>query len=553
MSSESIVATERSGGDLIVSALEQQGVKRIFCVPGESYLDVLNSLHDSGINSIVCRQEGGAAMMAEATGKLNGSPGICLVTRGPGATNASAGVHIAAQDSTPMILLIGQINSRQRHREAFQEVDYRQFFSGMAKWVAEIDDVDRVPEMMSRAFHVATSGRPGPVVLALPENMLTGTTRRGTASHCQPVETWPGKDQMQSLQDKLAAAQRPMVILGGSGWDRSSVEQMTGFIEAFDLPVATSFRRQMLFDHLHPNYAGDLGLGVNPDVISRIQSSDLLLVVGARLPEIASQNYTLLDIPDPQLPLVHVHPGAEELGRIYHPALAIHASPRAFCASLETLTAPQTKAWSGSAMEAHTSYLEWSSLERAVPEGALMSEVFGVLGEQLPTTAILTNGAGNYAAWIHRFWRFREFGTQVAPTSGSMGYGLPAAIAAKLECPDNTVIAFAGDGCYQMTMQEFGTAVQCGANVIVLVIDNGMYGTIRMHQEMHYPGRVSATDIVNPDFAKIAQAYDCFGTTVQESGEFLPAFTEAQASGGPALIHVKVNPAAITPTKTIKT
>ena len=539
-----------SGGNLIVKSLEQQGVKRVFCVPGESYLDVLDGLQSSDIDTVICRQEGGAAMMAEATGKLTGEPGICMVTRGPGATNASAGVHIASQDSTAMILFVGQINSAQRHREAFQEVDYQSFLGGMAKWVAEIDSPDRVPELVSRAFHVATSGRPGPVVLVLPEDALSSKAAPTTSRPWIQIETNPSAEQMDEWEALLAKAERPMAIVGGPRWSPQAIQAFTEYAEKRNIPVACSFRRQMLFDHLHPNYAGDVGLGINPDLVDLIQTADLLLVVGARLPEIASQNYTLLDIPVPQTRLVHVLPGAEELGKIYQPNLAIHASPEAFCRALDASPAASGLATQDRVKQAHDSYLHWSSLERTVPEGQLVRDMFESLAVSSPD-AILTNGAGNYTAWIHRFWRFRKFASQVAPTSGSMGYGLPAAIAAKLEHPEQTVIAFAGDGCFQMTSQEFGTAVQAGIKIIVLVMDNGMYGTIRMHQELHYPGRVSATDLVNPDFAMMAAAYGAFGATITQRGEFEKAYSEALKTDGPALLHIKINPAAITPTTTI--
>lgn len=538
---------QKTGGELLVEALERHGADRVFCVPGESYLAVLDALHDASIPVTVCRQEGGAAMMADAHGKLTGRPGICMVTRGPGATNASAGVHVAAQDSTPMILFIGQIERGMREREAFQEVDYRQMFGGIAKWVAEIDQADRVPEFISRAYHVATSGRPGPVVLALPEDMLVETAAVSQPPAWQQVETHPGLTQMAELQKRLWAAERPIAILGGSRWSEDAVAAFTRFAERFDLPVACSFRRQMLFDNLHPNYAGDVGIGINPKLLSRIKAADLVLLVGGRLSEMPSQSYSLLEIPASSQQLVHIHADPEELGRVYRADLAINASPTAFCKAVEGLQPPVEIKGAGEATRAHEDYLAWSGARPETPGPLQMAGVMDWLEANLPDDAICTNGAGNYATWLHRFHRFRRYGTQAAPTSGSMGYGLPAAVAAKLAFPEREVICFAGDGCLQMTMQEFGTACQDGANIIVLAIDNGMYGTIRMHQERTYPGRPSATKLVNPDFAALAQTYGAFGATVETTGEFGPAYQAARASGRPAILHLKLDPEAITP------
>jgi len=538
---------EKTGGALLVEALERHGAERVFCVPGESYLAVLDALYDANIPVTVCRQEGGAAMMADTHGKLTGKPGICMVTRGPGATNASAGVHIAAQDSTPMILFIGQIERGMREREAFQEIDYRQMFGGIAKWVAEIDHADRVPEFISRAYHVATSGRPGPVVLALPEDMLVETADAPQPPAWQQVETHPGLTQMADLQKRLWAAEKPIAILGGSRWSEEAVAGFTRFAERFELPVACSFRRQMLFDNLHGNYAGDVGIGINPKLLARIKASDLVLLVGGRLSEMPSQSYSLLDIPSPSQQLIHIHPDAEELGRVYRPALAIHASPTAFCKAAEGLQPPAEPKGAGEAAKAHQDYLDWSGARPEIPGKLQMAGVMEWLENNLGDDAICTNGAGNYATWLHRFHRFRRYATQAAPTSGSMGYGLPAAVAAKLAFPDREVVCFAGDGCLQMTMQEFGTACQDGANLILLVIDNGMYGTIRMHQERTYPGRPSATRLVNPDFAALARSYGVFGETVETTAEFGPAFERARAAGTPAVLHLKLDPEAITP------
>ncbi len=542
----------RTGARLLVDALEANAVDRVFCVPGESYLAVLDALHDSPIDIVLARQESGAAMMAEATGKLTGRPGICFVTRGPGATNAAAGLHIARQDSTPMILFIGQIERGFRHREAFQEMDYGQFFGSIAKWVAEIDSASRVPEMVSRAFYEATSGRPGPVLLVLPEDMLTEAAETVAARGYEQVETHPGLNQMWDLQKRLWAAERPLAILGGTRWSEKAVRQFARFADRFDLPVAVSFRRQMLFDHLDPHYAGDVGIGINPKLLARVKSADLLLVIGARLSEMPSQGYTLLEIPEPRQTMVHVHPGAEELGRVYRPEVAIHASPAAFAAAAESLQPPHTKiAWEAWTAQAHADYLAWTDVPPQSPGEVQMASLIDAFRQTLKDDAIITNGAGNYASWIHRFWRFRRYATQAAPTSGSMGYGVPAAVAAKLQFPDRQVIAMAGDGCFQMTGQEFGTAVQFGANIVVVVVDNGIYGTIRMHQEREFPGRVSGTDLVNPDFAALARAYGGLGITVTEDAQLLPAIREALAADRPALVHMKISPEAITPMTTL--
>ena len=538
----------KNGGRLVVDTLEHFGVTRVFCVPGESYLPVLDALYDSAIATTVCRQEGGAAMMAEAWGKLHSTPGVCMVTRGPGATNASAGVHIAAQDSTPMILLVGQIATDNRYREAFQELDYQQFFGGMAKWVAQIDGVDRVQEMVSRAWHTATSGRPGPVVLVLPEDTLTDSASTVALKPWAQQETAPTAEQMQQVQTHLHEAVNPLVILGGSRWSDEAAGKIKHFAERFDLPVVCSFRRQSLFDNEHSHYAGDIGLGANPVLLQRVKDADMLILIGARLSEIASQDYQLIGLPVSRQKLVHVHCGAEELGKLYQPDVAIQASADTFCSLCEQLEVPRVLPWQGQAQAAHAQYLQWSSLSQTVASGDVMRGVMAHLADVLPADTILCNGAGNYTGWIQRFWRFRQYGTQIAPTSGSMGYGLPAAIAAKLAKPEQTVVALAGDGCFQMTSQELGTAVQANAAIIVLVIDNGMYGTIRMHQEVNFPGRVSATDLLNPDFAAIARAYGLFATTVHSAGQFPEAFSQALASQKPALIHIQVDPDALTPT-----
>jgi len=538
----------KTGGQLVVECLENQGVERVFCVPGESYLAVLDAFHDSSIDTIVARQEGGAAMMAEADGKMTGRPGICFVTRGPGATNATAGVHVAKQDSTPMILFVGQIGRQMRGREAFQEVNYHQTFSDLAKWVEEIDQVERIPEIVSHAYHVAMSGRPGPVVLTLPEDMLRDAADIVAGPRVEVAQPSPCAEDIEALGELLGAAQSPILIAGGSRWTEEDVDGLKQFSENWDLPVACSFRRQQLFDHLHPNYAGDVGLGINPALKKRIEESDLVILMGARFSENPSQGFTSFDIPKPKQKLVHVHAGPEELGRIYVPDLSINATPGRFLKEARKLTG---KSDDKGAKQAHDAYRQWTDELPETVGAAKMGDVMNVLRNELPDDAIMANGAGNYAIWLHRFWRFRGFGTQLAPTSGSMGYGLPAAVAGKLRNPEREVICFAGDGCFQMTMQEFGTAVQFGANIIVLLIDNGVYGTIRMHQERDFPARISATDLVNPDFAAIAAAYGAHAETVEKSEEFEDALKRARESGKAALIHIKTDPEAITPTTTL--
>jgi acetolactate synthase-1/2/3 large subunit len=484
-------------------------------------------------------------MMADAYGKLTGRPGLCLVTRGPGATNASAGLHVAMQDSTPLILFIGQVARGTTEREAFQEIDYRRMFGQLAKWVAQIDDPARIPELVSRAFQVASSGRPGPVVLALPEDMLVEEAEVADALPYQRVEAHPGAPQMAALATALAGAQRPFLLLGGSQWDAEAVGQIEIFAAAHALPVGCVFRRQDRFDNRHASYAGDVGIGANPKLLQKVKEADLLLVVGARLGEITTGGYTLIDIPTPRQKLVHVHPDPEELGRVYQPFLAINASPRHFAAAAAALEPPDRVAWGDAAAAAHADYLAWIEPVRS-PGRLQMSELVRWLDAHLPEDAILANGAGNFAMWLHRFHQYRGFGTQLGPTSGSMGYGLPAAVAAKVTRPECTVVCFCGDGDFLMTGQELATAVQQRLGIVVLIVDNGIYGTIRMHQERHYPGRVVATDLHNPDFAELARAYGAFGEVVETTEDFPAAFERALAFGGPAVLDLRVDPEALT-------
>ncbi|MEX2518003.1 MAG: thiamine pyrophosphate-binding protein [Paracoccaceae bacterium] len=538
----------KTGGQILIECLEAQGVERVFCVPGESYLAALDAFHDGSVQVINARQEGGAAMMADADGKMTGRPGVAFVTRGPGATNAAAGVHVARQDSTPMVLFVGQIGRRMKGREAFQEVDYRQTFRDLAKWVEEIDHADRIPEIVSHAWHVAMSGRPGPVVLALPEDMLTEMADAAPGPYVTVANPAPSVSESAAFMKMLAEARRPVLALGGSRWDEASVAAAHRFAEKHDLPVTVTFRRQGLFDHEHPNFAGDLGIGPNPKLRRIVEESDMLILLGARLSEMPSQGFELLSIPTPQMPVVHIHPGAEELGRIYTPELAINATPGAF---LEAVESAPARAGGGAGAAAHAAYLDWTGQPPATPGDAEMGPIMSHLRAVAPD-AVVTNGAGNYAGWIHRFWRFRRFGQQIAPTSGSMGYGLPASVAVKLRNPASEVICFAGDGCFQMTSQEFGTLAQYDLPVIVLIVDNSIYGTIRMHQERDYPARVSGTDLKNPDFAAIARAYGGHGETVEKTEEFPEALTRARESGLPAIIHIKTSPEALSPTLTIE-
>ncbi len=542
----------RTGGQVLVDALRINGVERAFCVPGESYLAVLDALHDArdGIELIVCRQEGGAAYMAEAYGKLTGKPGICFVTRGPGATNASVGVHTAFQDSTPMILFIGQVARDQVEREAFQEIDYRRMFGQMAKWVVEVDDAARLPELLSQAFHRATNGRPGPVVVALPEDMLTDRVAVADAGPARRIEAAAAPADLQRLQALLGEAQRPLVVLGGGGWTAAAVADARRFIQAQNLPVAASFRCQDLFDNTLPQYAGDLGLAAGPELVEAVKSSDLLLVIGARLGEMSTGGYALVDIPVPRQALVHIHPGIEELGRVYQPTLAINAGMPTIAAQLAALAPAKPQAFAEWVQRLNSGYRANFECPRS-PGAVQMSEVIAWLNQHLAADSIITCGAGNYTGWVHRGYQHQAFRTLLGPTNGSMGYGVPAAIAAKLTAPQRSVVAFAGDGCFLMNGQELATAAHYDARVIVVVVNNGMYGTIRMHQERSYPGRVSGTDLHNPDFAALARAYGLHAETVSATEQFAGAFERCEASGKPALIEVQIDPEALTPRMTL--
>jgi acetolactate synthase I/II/III large subunit len=541
----------RTGGEILIDQLVAQGVKHAFCVPGESYLAALDAFYDRPIELVICRHESGAACMAEAVGKAIGRPGVCFVTRGPGATNASAGIHIAKQDSTPMIVFVGQVAREMRDREAFQELDYRAVFGTMAKWATEIDDPARIPEIVSRAFYTAMNGRPGPVVIALPEDMLVERVSCADAPLVEAVETSPGPAEMAKLQELLSGAQAPFLIIGGSRWSQDACASLMRFAERFAIPAATTFRRGALYDATHPTYAGDLGIGPNPKLMARIKSADLVLLIGGRLGEMPSQSYTLFDIPAPQTRLVHVHPGSDELGRVYAPYLAINSSPGAFCAAAEKLQPPSDIKWRTGTKTMHEDFLAWTGTATKVPGAVNLGEVMTWLRDELGPDAIITNGAGNYSGWIHRFYRFRRFGTHIACTSGSMGYGVPAAVAMKLITPDQPVVCFAGDGDFLMTGQEFATAVQYNLPVIIVVVDNGMYGTIRMHQERDYPGRTVGTALRNPDFVAYATAFGGYGALVEKTADFPAAYAGALQAGKPAIIHLKTDPQAITPATTL--
>jgi len=554
----------RPAGHVLVEALVAQGVTTAFGVPGESYLAVLDGFHEhrERIRFVVCRQEGGASFMAEAQGKLTGRPGVCFVTRGPGATNGSIGLHTAFQDSTPMVYFVGQVASDQRDREAFQELDYRQVFGpgtlGMAKWAAEVHDANRLPEYVSRAFHTAMQGRPGPVVLALPEDMLTQPTSVPVLPRAEPAEAWPAPGALREVRSLLLAAQRPFLIAGGGGWDAEACLALQRFAENWQLPVGCGFRFQDTFDNRHPQYAGDVGIAINPRLAARIREADLVLAVGVRLGEMTTGGYTLLQPPRPAQRLIHVHPGAEELGRVYAADLLLQSSMRNAAKALETLTAPPALPWAAQTVAARADYL--ANLEAPAVAPMDLAVVVKTLSRLCPEDTIYTNGAGNFAGWLHRYLSYPGLQlngrTQLAPTSGAMGYGVPAAVAAALLQPERTVVNLAGDGDFLMTGQELVTATAHGAGrgrgrLISVVVDNGSYGTIRMHQEREYPGRVAGTELSNPDFVMLARAYGWHGELVDRTEDFEPALRRALAADGPTLLHLKLPTDVITTRSTL--
>ncbi|MCG3188321.1 MAG: Acetolactate synthase isozyme 2 large subunit [Burkholderiaceae bacterium] len=556
--------TQRIAGHALVEALVAQGVDTAFGVPGESFLAVLDGFHQHAqrIRFVACRQEGGAAFMADAQGKLSGRPGICFVTRGPGASNAAVGVHTAWQDSTPMILFVGQVASDQRDREAFQEVDYRQMFGpgtlGMAKWAAQIDSADRLPEYVARAFHTALQGRPGPVVLALPEDMLTTHTAVPVLPRVQAASAWPAPEALSDARSLLLAAQRPLVIAGGSGWDAEACLALQRFAENWALPVSCAFRFQDTFDNRHPLYAGDVGIGINPKLAARVREADLIVALGIRLGEMTTGGYSLLQVPRPQQKLIHIHAGAEELGRVYRADVLLQASMAHAARALETLSAPADLPWREWASAAQRDYL--ANLEPTAVSPLDLAQVMKTVQRLAPADTVYTNGAGNFSGWLHRYVQYpglQHHGrTQLAPTSGAMGYGVPAAIAASLLQPQRTVVNVAGDGDFLMTGQELATATGYDAGrghgkLISIVVDNGSYGTIRMHQEREYPSRISGTELVNPDFAQLAQAYGWHAARVERTEQFETAFAQALQAQRPTLLHLKLDTDVITTRTTL--
>ncbi|MCK0149826.1 thiamine pyrophosphate-binding protein [Marivita sp. S6314] len=539
--------------DHLVDQLQAQGVRAVFGVPGESYLPVLDAFYgrEADIRFVTCRQEGGAAMAAEAYGKLTGRPGICFATRGPGATNASAGVHVAYQDSTPMILFLGQVARDMVDREAFQEIDYRRMFGQMAKWVAQIDDASRLQEYISRAFRTAMSGRPGPVVLALPEDMLYDEIAVPTPpARIEAPRYAPVRDTMEAVKTRLAAAKAPLIMAGGGGWTPKGIAALERFAETQGLPVAVSLRCQGLINNDHPNYVGHYSVGTPPYLEALMAETDLLLAIGPRLGEMTTKGYSLLTAPVPQHALIHVFPEPEELGRVFEPDIALVSDTESFCV--------EAASWSPIAAEGvaqRTATLRAQFEDFNTPasvQGDPLAPCFAHLAEVLPETAIVCNGAGNYAGWLHRFYRYRSPGSQLAPTSGSMGYGFPAAIGAAICAPDRQVVAIAGDGCFMMTCQEMATAVHYDLNLTVIIIDNGRYGTIRVHQEREYPGRVSGTDLGNPDFCAFARSFGAHAVQATDCTSFVTALAEARSTQGVSLIEVKADPNYLAPGKTLE-
>lgn len=540
-----------SGGRALVCALKDQGVDRIYCVPGESYLPVLDALYDfPEIQLVSAKHEGAAANMAEADGKLTGRPGICFVTRGPGATHASVGIHTAYQDSTPLILFIGQVSREERDREGFQEVNFRAMFAPLAKWVAEIDDAARIPEYVSRAFHTALSGRAGPVVLSLPEDTLAAPIARPSRS--QPVVSTaaaPRASDLLRLTALLGSASRPLLIVGGSGWTAESCQALTDFAQRNALPLVASFRRQDLIDNRHQNYCGHLGLGVSSSLATRVRTANVIVAIGSRLSENTTGGYSLLTPPTPAQTLIHVHPDPNEPGRVYHPTLAIACGPADFGLALADIDLPGREKRHSWLQDAREQYLAFSTpaSPQAAPDRVDLSAVVAWLSSHLKDDAIIANGAGNYTIWVHRYFRYKQPRTELAPVSGAMGYGVPAAIAAKLRHPGREVVAFAGDGCFLMYPQELATALQHRVHLTIIIVNNGLYGTIRMHQERRYPGRPIATHILNPDFVALGRSFGAYAERVASTDQFPDAYRRAASAGRPALLELLVDPAQLTP------
>lgn len=546
--SASVAPAGRNGGQILVAALRCNGADRMFGVPGESALPIFDALYepDAGVRFIVCRHETTASHMAEADGKLSGRPGICVVSRGPGAMQAALGLHTAWQDSTPMILIVGQVPRSHLGREAFQEINYVRTFDDITKWVVEVDSVDRIPELVSRAFHVAMQGRPGPVVLSIPEDVLGTVSDVADAAPATVIQAAPSDVQMAEIHGLLQKAQRPLVIVGNCGWTHEAADQFRTFVERNDLPVVAGFRSQDILDNRSPQYIGDISLGCSRPLMARVKTADLLLVIGDRLGDVTTNHYTLFDVPTPKQVLIHVFPGPEELGRVYVPTLGIPANSARFVEALAKLASLDSEAWAGWRLESRRAYEDYQAPRTDAPPFDLAT-VIDHLNAELADDAIVTNGAGNYTIWLHRYYRYRRLGTQVAPKSGSMGYGLPAAIAAQLRHPDRQVVCLAGDGCFMMASQDFATLVQQQLPVVVIIVNNTMYGSIRMHQELHFPNRPSGTDLLNPDFAALARSYGAHGEAIEAHQDFPGAFARAVAAKGPAIIELRVNRNQLTP------
>ena len=540
----------RHGGHILVDQLKVNGVERVFSVPGESFLAALDGLYNSGIENIVCRHEGGAAMMAEADAKITHSPGVVFVTRGPGATNASSGIHVAMQDSTPLIVFVGQVPLEHRDREAFQEIDYERFFSPIAKWVAEVKDLKRLPEYVARAFQVSQAGRPGPVIISLPEDILSGICEVPDRPRVVLGQQFTSDSEIKKIENAIIKAKRPLVIVGGTGWGKEAVKNLGVFVKNFNLPVATTFRRQHLMDNRHDCYIGDLGTGMNPALAKTVKGSDLIIAIGTRLGEIATGAYELIDPKKTEQEIIHIHTDPDEFCHVYQPSLAVLSSTENILDQLVGLSKLVNPEWSSQTSEGRQNYLNWIT-PKETPGPVKLEKIIKWLSNNLPEDSIVTNGAGNYAAFLHRYFAFKEYPTAIGPTSGSMGYGFPASIAAKLRFPDKTVICLAGDGCFQMTLNEMSTAAQNKLAIIVIVVNNGKYATIRMHQEKNYPGRVSGTELHNPDFAALAKAYGGFGIKVQKTEDFVAAYNEAVASGLLSVIELQIDDEVLSTSQTV--
>jgi acetolactate synthase-1/2/3 large subunit len=542
----------RNGGEILVAALRRNGADRMFGVPGESALPIFDALYErnSGVRFVVCRHEGTASHMAEADGKISGRPGICVVSRGPGAMHAAIGLHTAWQDSTPMILIVGQVPSRYRGREAFQEMNYVRTFEDMTKWVAEVESVDRIPEFVSRAFHVAMQGRPGPVVLSIPEDVLSSMSDVNDAAPATNIEAAPSASQMAEVQKLLQQANRPLVIVGNLGWTPKTAAEFRAFVERNDLPVVAGFRSQDVLDNRCEQYIGDISLGCSRPLMKHVKTSDLLLVVGDRLGDVTTNHYSLFDVPTLSQVLIHVFPGPEELGRVFVPTLGIPAHSSRFVEALAELKPLDSSGWTTWRAEMREAYLDYRA-PRTDVQSFDLAKVITHLSDTLPDDAVITNGAGNYTIWLHRYYSYRQLGTQIAPKSGSMGYGLPAAIAAQLRYPERKVVCLAGDGCFMMASQEFATAIQQHLPIIIVIVNNAMYGSIRMHQELNFPNRPSGTDLFNPDFAALARCYGAFGEAIDRHEDFPDAFARALEAGKPAIIELRVNRMQITPDRVL--